>query len=81
MAAIQRGEKGDMVCDLDICRPFEGFAKAELKGLPPFSSTEQVEFDSNTSQIRFPISTEEKSSSCSYQEICSASSEFRFLEI
>ena len=60
MAAIQRGEKGDMVCDLDISRPFEGFAKAELKGLPPFSSTEQVEFDSNTSQIRFPISTEEK---------------------
>ena len=28
--------------------------------MPPFSSTEQVEFDSNTSQIRFPISTEEK---------------------
>ena len=52
-------ENGDMVCDLDIGRPFEGFAKAELKGLPPFSSTEQIEFDSNTSQIRFPI-TEEK---------------------
>lgn len=60
MAAIQRGENGDMVCDLDIGRPFEGFAKAELKGLPPFSSTEQIEFDSNTSQIRFPIITEEK---------------------
>ena len=60
MAAIQRGENGDMICDLDISRPFEGFAKAELKGLPPFSSTEQVEFDSNTSQIRFPIITEEK---------------------
>ena len=60
MAAIQRGENGDMVCDLDISRPFEGIAKAELKGLPPFSVTEQVEFDSNTSQIRFAITTEEK---------------------
>ena len=38
----------------------KGFAKAELKGLPPFSVTEQVEFDSNTSQIRFAINTEEK---------------------
>ncbi len=61
MAAVQRGQQGEMVCDLDISRPFEGFAKAELKGLPPFSATEQVEFDANTSQIRFPISTEDKS--------------------
>ena len=60
MSAIQRGQSGEMVCDLDISRPFKGLAKAELKGLPPFSVTEKVEFDSNTSQIRFPISTEEK---------------------
>ena len=60
MAAVQRGQNGEMVCDVDINRPFEGFAKAELKGLPPFSVTEQVEFDSNTSQIRFTIATEEK---------------------
>ena len=60
MAAVERGKKGEMVCDLDITRPFDGFAKAELKGLPPFSLTDQVEFDANTSQIRFPISTEDK---------------------
>jgi hypothetical protein len=60
MAAVERGKKGEMVCDLDITRHFDGFAKAELKGLPPFSLTEQVEFDANTSQIRFPISTEDK---------------------
>ena len=60
MSAIERGKNGEMICDLDIRRPFEGFAKAELKGLPPFSLTEQVEFDSNTSQIQFPITTEEK---------------------
>ena len=60
MAAVQRGKKGEMVCDLDITRPLKGLAKAELKGLPPFSLTDQVEFDSNTSQISFPITTEEK---------------------
>ncbi|MEC8355338.1 MAG: PPC domain-containing protein [Verrucomicrobiota bacterium] len=60
MSAIQRGQQGEMVCDLDIMRPFEGIAKAELKGLPPFSSTEQIDFDANSSQIRFPITTEDK---------------------
>ena len=60
MAAIQRGQEGEMICDLDIKRPFKGLAKAELKGLPPFATTKQVEFDSNTSQISFPITTEEK---------------------
>ena len=60
MAAIQRGQEGEMICDLDITRPFKGLAKAELKGLPPFAITKQVEFDSNTSQISFPITTEEK---------------------
>ena len=38
MAAVERGKQGEMVCDLDITRPFDGLAKAELKGLPPFSS-------------------------------------------
>ena len=60
MSAVQRGQQGEMVCDLDIMRPFKGLAKAELKGLPPFSSTEQIDFDANSSQIRFPISTEDK---------------------
>ena len=31
MAAIQRGEKGDMVCDLDISRPFEGICKGGVE--------------------------------------------------
>lgn len=59
MAAIERGKSGEMVCDVNIARSFQGFAKAELKGLPPFTVTEQVDFDTNTTQIRFPISTEE----------------------
>ncbi len=60
MTAIERGQSGEMICDLDIRRPFEGFAKAELKGLPPFTVTEQIEFDANTSQIIFQIKSEEK---------------------
>ena len=61
MPAIQRGEKGEMICDLVVKRPFEGTATAELKGLPPFCATTKIEFDSNTSSVSFPISTEDKS--------------------
>jgi hypothetical protein len=60
MAAVQRGQKGEMVCDLNVMRPFEGTATAELKGLPPFCATPKIEFDSNTSSVSFPITTEEK---------------------
>jgi hypothetical protein len=61
MAAVQRGQEGEMLCDLNVKRPFEGMATAELKGLPAFSATTKIEFDSNTSQISFPIATEDKS--------------------
>lgn len=60
MAAIERGKEGEVICDLDIRRPFKGIANAELKGLPPFSITEKIEFDANTSQIIFPIKSEDK---------------------
>ena len=60
MAAVQRGKEGEMICDLNVRRPFEGLATAELKGLPPFSATTKIEFDANTSQLSFPIQTEDK---------------------
>ena len=61
LTAVQRGQEGEMLCDLSVKRPFAGKATAELKGLPPFSATTKVEFDSNASQISFPIQTENKS--------------------
>ena len=42
MTAVDAGKTTDMLCDLDLKRPFEGMATAELKGLPPFSSTTKV---------------------------------------
>ena len=60
MPAIQRGEDGQMLCNLSIRRPFEGKAKLELRGLPPFSSTEPIEFDANSSEVQFPIKVEDQ---------------------
>ena len=61
MPAIQRGQDGQMLCNLSVKRPFEGKAKLELqKGLPAFSTTEPIEFDANSSEIQFPIKVEDK---------------------
>lgn len=60
MTAIERGKEGDVVCDLSIKRPFEGVGKLEIKGLPPFSTSKAVEFDSDTKQVSFPIKVESK---------------------
>ncbi|MFL2938135.1 MAG: PPC domain-containing protein [Opitutales bacterium] len=60
MPAIQRGQDGQMLCNLLVKRPFEGKAKLELRGLPAFSTTEPIEFDANSSEIQFPIKVEDK---------------------
>ena len=60
MPAIQRGQDGQMLCNLSVKRPFEGKAKLELRGLPAFSTTEPIEFDANSSEIQFPIKVEDK---------------------
>ena len=44
---------------MDIRRPFKGIANADSKDFT-FSITEKIEFDANTSQIIFPIKSEEK---------------------
>jgi hypothetical protein len=60
MAAIERGKEGEIICDLDIKRPFEGMASLSIRGLPAFATTKDQEFDANATQVIFPIKTEEK---------------------
>lgn len=60
MAAIERGKEGEIICDLDIKRPFEGKASLSIRGLPVFATTTDQEFDANTTQVIFPVKTEEK---------------------
>lgn len=60
MGAIEQGKEGELVCDLEIKRPFVGKANLSIRGLPPFVTTTDIEFDANTTQISFPIKTEAK---------------------
>ncbi len=60
MGAIEVGKEGELVCDLEIKRPFLGKASLSIRGLPPFVTTTDLEFDANTTQLIFPIKTEAK---------------------
>lgn len=60
MGAIEQGKEGKLLCDLEIKRPFIGKANLSIRGLPPFVTTQDIEFDANTTQIAFPIKTEAK---------------------
>ena len=60
MGAIEVGKEGELVCDLEIKRPFPGKANLSIRGLPPFVTTTDLEFDANTTQVIFPIKTETK---------------------
>ncbi len=60
MAAIEMGKAGEIICDLDIKRPFEGKASLSIRGLPAFATTTDQEFDANSTQVIFPVKTEEK---------------------
>ncbi len=60
MAAIEKGKKGTLTCDLSILRPFSGKAHLELKGLPPFATSSALSFEANATQVSFPVETREE---------------------
>ena len=60
MGAIEQGKEGELLCDLEIKRPFSGKASLSIRGLPPYVTTQDIEFDANTTQVAFPIKTDTK---------------------
>ena len=58
MGAIERGKEGEIICELEQKRPFEGEAVITLHGLPAKVTTTPQKIDDNASQVVFPVSTE-----------------------
>ena len=58
MGAIERGKNGELICEIEQKRPFEGEATVRLHGLPAKVTTIPQKIDDNTSQLVFPITTE-----------------------
>ena len=55
MAAIERGQAGDLFCKVEQLRPFEGEAVVQLIGLPAHTSTESRKITKDTKELIFPI--------------------------
>ena len=55
MAAIERGQAGDLVCKVEQLRPFKGEAVVQLIGLPAHTSTESSKITKDTKELIFPI--------------------------
>ena len=55
MAAIERGQSGDLLCKVEQLRPFDGEAEVRLSGLPAHTSTEPRKITKETEELIFPI--------------------------
>ncbi|MEM7260974.1 MAG: PPC domain-containing protein [Planctomycetota bacterium] len=61
LTAVTRGAEGEVVCPIEVKRPFEGTARAELVGLPAHCSAEPEEFTAKDTEIVFTVKTSAKS--------------------
>jgi len=58
MGAIERGKEGEIICEVEQKRPFEGVAVVTLHGLPAKVTTTAQQIDDNATQVVFPIKTD-----------------------
>ena len=56
-ASCEQGQEAQIYCKLNHIRPFEGAAKAQLLGLPANTTTVELEFTKDTTELTFPIKT------------------------
>lgn len=54
-SAVEQNQKGLMLVRIEKLQDFEGTVKAELRGLPPGTTSEPVEFTKDTEEITFNI--------------------------
>mgnify|MGYP006276503583 CR=1 FL=1 len=60
-AACEQGQEARIACVLAHPRPFAGEATARLLGLPPETSAPEVTYTKDTTELVFPVATNEKS--------------------
>lgn len=57
MAAVEQGKQGEIICNIEHLKPFDGTAKIQLYGLPAKTTTTELEFTKDIKELRFPITT------------------------
>lgn len=60
LATVKQGDKGEVICDLEQLRPFEGIAQLSLFGLPANTDFKPIEINKDTKQVVIPVGTNDK---------------------
>ena len=55
MTVVQQATEGDMFCNINTYRAFEGQATIRLVGLPQGVTTEEQQFTNGIAMVRFPL--------------------------
>jgi hypothetical protein len=68
-ASCEQGEKTQIVCTLEHARPFEGEATARLLGLPPETTSPELTFTKDTTELIFQVATTDKSPAGNHKSV------------
>ena len=68
-SSCEQGQEAQIYCKLNITTPFEGNAKAELVGLPNKVTSVPLEFNKETKELTFPVTTDPASPAGNHKNI------------
>ena len=69
-ASCEQGEEAEVFCKIAHKTAFDGNAKAELLGLPPGVVTSAMEFNKETAELTFKMTTTDKSPAGKHNLLC-----------
>jgi hypothetical protein len=68
-AAVEQGQKTDMVCGVTVNHPFDGAAKVQILGFPPRVTAPEMELKKDMKELVFKVSTEKASPAGTHRNI------------
>ena len=68
-AAVEQGQKTDIVCGVTVAHPFEGAAKVQVLGFPPKVTTPEMELKKDMKELVFKVSTDKGSPAGTHKNI------------
>ncbi|MBI2477502.1 MAG: peptidase, partial [Planctomycetia bacterium] len=68
-SSCEQGQEAQIYCKVNVTTPFEGNAKAELVGLPNKVTSIPLEFNKDTKELTFPVTTDASSPAGKHKSI------------
>ncbi|HEV3303691.1 MAG TPA: PPC domain-containing protein [Planctomycetaceae bacterium] len=68
-AAVEQGQKTDLVCGVTVAHPFDGAAKVQVLGFPPKVIAPEMELKKDMKELVFKVSTDKGSPAGTHKNI------------